>query len=190
MLRTLSQIPEGASFDVVVVGAGGAGMVATLLAATRGLKVLLIEHTKHVGGTTAMSAGSAWIPNTQHAADVSPPDSIERAALYLRNSVGNLSSEQMRRAFLMHGPEAVAELETQTEVKFRARSLHPDYQTELEGSTLRGRVLEAMPFDGRKLGSRLSFIREPIPEFTVLGGMMVNQEEVGHLVNMSRAWTS
>ena len=56
MLRTLSQIAEGASFDVVVVGAGGAGMVAALLAATRGLKVLLIEHTRHVGGTTATSA--------------------------------------------------------------------------------------------------------------------------------------
>ena len=190
MLRTLSQIPEGASFDVVVVGAGGAGMVAALLTATRGLKVLLVEHTRYVGGTTATSAGSAWIPNTHHAADVSPPDSIERAALYLRNAIGNLSSEQMRRAFLTRGPEAIAELETQTEVKFRARSLHPDYQTELEGSTLRGRVLEAMPFDGRKLGSRLSLIREPIPEFTVLGGMMVNQEDVGHLVNMGRSWTS
>ena len=41
MLLTLSQIPEGASFDVVVVGAGGAGMVAALLAATKGMKVLL-----------------------------------------------------------------------------------------------------------------------------------------------------
>jgi succinate dehydrogenase/fumarate reductase flavoprotein subunit len=190
MLLTLSQIPEGASFDVVVVGAGGAGMAAALLAATKGLKVLLIEHTKHVGGTTALSAGSAWIPNTHHAANVSPPDSVDRAATYLRNAVGNLSSEGMRRAFLVHGPKAITELEAQTDVRFRARSLHPDYQTELEGSTLRGRVLEAMPFDGRKLGSLLSLIREPIPEFTVLGGMMVNQEDVGHLVNMSRSWTS
>jgi succinate dehydrogenase/fumarate reductase flavoprotein subunit len=190
MLLTISQLPEGASFDVVVVGAGGAGMVAALLAAIKGLKVLLIEHTKHVGGTAALSAGSAWIPNTHHAANVSPPDSVDRAATYLRNAVGNLSSEEMRRAFLIHGPKAIAELEAQTDVTFRARSLHPDYQTELEGSTLRGRVLEAMPFDGRKLGSLLSLIREPIPEFTVLGGMMVNQEDVGHLVNMSRSWTS
>lgn len=190
MLLTLSEIPEGASFDVVVVGAGGAGMVAALLGAAKGLRVALIEHTKYVGGTTAISAGSAWIPNTHHAANVSPPDSVERAATYLRNAVGNLSSEEMRRAFLIHGPEAIAELEAQTDVKFRARSLHPDYRTELEGSTLRGRVLEAMPFDGRKLDGLLSLIREPIPEFTVLGGMMVNQEDVGHLVNMSRSWTS
>ena len=178
-------------FDVVVVGAGGAGTVAALfLGATRGLKVLLVEHTKHVGGTTALSAGSAWIPNTLHAANVSPPDSVERAATYLRHAVGNLSSEEMRRAFLDHGPKAVAELEANTEVKFRARSLHPDYRTELDGSTLRGRVLEAVPFDGRKLGSLLSVIREPIPEFTVLGGMMVNQEDVSHLVKMNRSWLS
>ncbi len=190
MLLTLSQLPEEASFDVVVVGAGGAGMVAALLSATRGLKVLLVEHTKYVGGTTALSAGSAWIPNTIHAANASPPDSIERAATYLRHAVGNLSSEEMRSAFLDHGPKAVAELEARTEVKFRARSLHPDYRTELEGSTLCGRVLEAVPFDGRKLGSLMSIIREPIPEFTVLGGMMVNQEDVAHLVRMSRSWTS
>jgi FAD binding domain len=190
MLLALPQLPEDASFDVVVVGAGGAGMVAALLSAARGLKVLLVEHTKHVGGTTAFSAGSAWIPNTLHAANVSPPDSVERAATYLRHAVGNLSSEEMRRAFLDHGPKAVAELEAKTEVKFRARPLHPDYRTELEGSTLRGRVLEAVPFDGRKLGSLLSVIREPIPEFTVLGGMMVNQEDVSHLVKMTRSRTS
>lgn len=190
MLLDLAQLPEDTSFDVVVVGAGGAGMVAALLGATRGLKVLLVEHTKHVGGTTALSAGSAWIPNTLHAANVSPPDSVERAATYLRHAVGNLSSEEMRRAFLDHGPKAVAELEANTEVKFRARSLHPDYRTELDGSTLRGRVLEAVPFDGRKLGSLLSVIREPISEFTVLGGMMVNQEDVSHLVKMNRSWLS
>jgi succinate dehydrogenase/fumarate reductase flavoprotein subunit len=190
MLLNLAQLPEDASFDVIVVGAGGAGMVAALLGATRGLKVLLVEHTRHVGGTTALSAGSAWIPNTLHAANASPPDSVERAATYLRNAVGNRSSEEMRRAFLDHGPKAVAELEANTEVKFRARSLHPDYRTELEGSTLRGRVLEAAPFDGRKLGNLMSVIREPIPEFTVLGGMMVNQEDVLHLVKMSRSWTS
>jgi succinate dehydrogenase/fumarate reductase flavoprotein subunit len=190
MQLSLSDITDGAAFDVVVVGAGGAGMAAALFAALDGQQVLLVERTDRVGGTTAYSAGSAWVPNTDHAARVGAQDDPERAAAYLRAAIGNLSSEMMRRAFLAHGPNAIAELETRSDVRFRARALHPDYNSELEGATLKGRVLEALPFDGRSLGPDLALIREPIPEFTVLGGMMVNQEDVGHLMSMHRSWAS
>jgi succinate dehydrogenase/fumarate reductase flavoprotein subunit len=184
----LTDIPDGQSFDVIVVGAGAAGMSAALFAAISGLKPLLVEHTDRVGGTSAYSAGSAWIPNTRHAALVDADDSLEKAALYLRQSVGNESSESMRMAFLSRGPEAVAELEEKSQVRFRARRLHPDYNSDLPGSTLKGRVLEASPFDGRALGMMLGLVREPIPEFTVLGGMMVNQEDVLNFLAAGRSW--
>jgi len=187
---SLEKMQDEEAYDLVVVGAGGAGMAAALFGAIDGLKVLLIERTEFVGGTTAYSAGSAWIPNTRHARAVGAEDDIETAASYLRNAIGNRSSEAMRRAFLVHGANAVAELEGKSDVSFRARTLHPDYNSELQGSTLRGRVLEAMPFDGRKLGRRLAWIREPIPEFTVLGGMMVNQEDVRCLMTIHRSWPS
>ena len=48
----LSSLPDDAAFDVVVLGAGGAGMSAALFAAIGGAKVLLIESTAQVGGTT------------------------------------------------------------------------------------------------------------------------------------------
>ncbi|MEH2470539.1 succinate dehydrogenase/fumarate reductase flavoprotein subunit [Nitrobacteraceae bacterium AZCC 2161] len=188
--RSLQDVTEGEAFDVVVIGAGGAGMAAALFAAISGLKVILIEHTGQVGGSTAYSAGSAWIPNTSHAATVGAQDSIENAALYLRHSVGNQSSESIRHAFLANGPDAVAELEAHSEVKFRARPLHPDYNSPLPGSSLKGRVLEAAPYDGRDLKDLLTLIREPIPEFMILGGMMVNQEDVLHLLNMLKSFRS
>ncbi|MBR1124885.1 FAD-dependent oxidoreductase [Bradyrhizobium lablabi] len=184
----LTDIPDGQSFDVIVVGAGAAGMSAALFAAISGLKPLLVEHTDRVGGTSAYSAGSAWIPNTRHAALVDADDSLEKAALYLRHSVGNESPETMRMAFLSSGPDAVAELEQKSQVQFRARRLHPDYNSSLPGSTLKGRVLEAAPFDGRALGSMFGLVREPIPEFTVLGGMMVNQEDVLNFLSAGRSW--
>ena len=43
--------------DVVVVGAGGCGMVAALAAARQGAQVLLLEKDRRVGGNTAMSTG-------------------------------------------------------------------------------------------------------------------------------------
>jgi fumarate reductase flavoprotein subunit len=43
--------------DIVVIGAGGCGMVASLAAAQRGTRVLLLEKTSHVGGNTSLSQG-------------------------------------------------------------------------------------------------------------------------------------
>ena len=59
MLLDVAKLPrEGESFDVVVIGAGGAGMSAALFAAIEGARVLLVERTEYVGGTTAWSAGT------------------------------------------------------------------------------------------------------------------------------------
>jgi succinate dehydrogenase/fumarate reductase flavoprotein subunit len=176
--------------DLIVIGGGGAGMAAALFAALDGLRPLLVEHTALLGGTTAWSAGTTWVPGTAHAAALGAEDDAGNAAAFLRNAVGNHSSEAMRRAFLENGPRAIARLEAETEVRFRARPLHPDYIQEVAGATLRGRALEPLPFDARRLGARLALIRPPIPEFTVLGGMMVDRDDIPHLMNMTRSWAS
>ena len=67
MVETLSALTPNETFDVVVVGAGGAGMSAALFAAIDGARVLLVESTEYVGGTTAYSAGTTWIPGSLHA---------------------------------------------------------------------------------------------------------------------------
>ena len=50
------------SVDVVVVGAGGAGMTAALAAKKRGLDTVLIEKSSYFGGSTARSGGGVWSP--------------------------------------------------------------------------------------------------------------------------------
>ncbi len=190
MTIELRQMPDKPAYDVVVVGAGGAGMAAALFAAIEGQKVLLIERTEYVGGTTAFSAATTWIPNTHHRASTGTPDSVENVSHYLDLAVGNRSSADLRRAFLEAGPQAVETIETNSDVKFRARPFHPDYISDLEGSTLCGRALEPLPFDGRKLGKHFALIRPPIPEFTVLGGMMIDRDDVGHLLKITKAWPS
>jgi len=190
MSGDIRSIANGTAYDIVVVGAGGAGMAAALFAAIDGRKVLLVERTEYVGGTTAFSGATTWIPNTLHKAGVNGDDNPEKAAAFLRGVVGNHSSEAMRDAFLRNGPDAIARLEAETDVHFRARPLHPDYVQEVEGATVRGRALEPLPFDGRKLGKDLALVRPPIPEFTVLGGMMVDRDDIPHLLNMKNSWKS
>ena len=178
------------TFDVVVIGAGGAGMTAALCAASKGATVLLVERTEYVGGTTAWSAGTTWIPCTSHAASVSEGDTIDIAEAYLTRAIGDRSAAALRRAFLEQGARAVAHVEANSEVRFRAYPLHPDYLSEIEGSTLKGRALEPLPFDGRRLGELFALVRPPIPEFTVLDGMMVDRNDIRHLLRLTRSLVS
>jgi succinate dehydrogenase/fumarate reductase flavoprotein subunit len=190
MTIALEKIPDGESYDVVVVGAGGAGMAAALYAAIEGRKVLLVERTPLLGGSTAFSAATTWVPNTHHNASTATKDSLENASQFLREAVGDRSPERLRRAFLENGPKAIAQLEKHSDVQYRARPLHPDYLSELNGSTLCGRALEPLPFDGRRLGKSFALIRPPLREFTVLGGMNIDRDDVGHLLKMTKSFAS
>lgn len=171
--------------DLIVLGSGAAGLTAALSGAVLGLKVVLVEKTDRIGGTSALSAGSIWVPNSRHSEPGS--DSIEQAETYLRQAVGNRLDEQRSRAFLEAGPRMIAFLEDRAGLRFRAYPYHPDYLATLEGATTGGRVLEPLPFDAAVLGRRFTDLRPPLPEFTLLGGMMVDRTDIGHLLRAGRS---
>ncbi len=174
--------------DLLVLGSGAAGMTAALTASVLGLDVLLVEKTEVVGGTTARSAGSLWVPNSRHS---SPGrDSPENALRYLRAVLGNRLDETRMRAFLGAAPAMVAFLEDNSAVAFRAYAHHPDYRATVEGATLSGRVLEPVPFDASVLGRDFAKLRPPLPEFMLLGGMMVDRLDIGHLLKARRSFPS
>ena len=189
-MELLSPLPASARYDLVVIGAGGAGLSTALFAALDGAKVLVVEHTGLVGGTTAWSAGTTWVPGTLHAAKVNPGDTLEAARTYLDAAIGEHAPAAMRQAFLDNGAAAVQRLEAHSEVHYRPYPKHPDYISDLPGSTLSGRALEPLPFDGRLLGRLFALLRPPIPEFTVLGGMMVDRTDINHLLGMTGSWAS
>lgn len=186
----IDELADGEAFDVVVIGAGGAGMSAAVFAAIEGARVLLVESTAHVGGSTALSAGTTWIPGTHLASGVNPDDTLENARHFLDGAVGERSEPAVRAALLANGAAAVAQIERHSQLKYRARPFHPDYLSEVPGSTTAGRALEPLPFDGRLLGDLFPLVRPPIPEFTVLKGMMVDRDDIGHLLNVRKSVAS
>ncbi len=100
----LSTLPDNDAFDVVVLGAGGAGMSAALFASIAGAKkVLLVESTAMVGGTTAYSAATTWVPGTHLAPQVNKDDTLDNAAKFLDNAVGPRSPRSAREALLANG---------------------------------------------------------------------------------------
>lgn len=177
-IRRLSDIDDGAEFDVVVVGAGAAGLSAALFAAARGAKTLLVERTGLVGGTTAYTAGTLWIPGTHLALDAGgPADDIEAAERYLDEAVGDRSDRALRTAFLRTGPDAVRALAGEDGMKLRVRPHHPDYMAELPDAAAGFRPIEALTVNGGGVPG-LAQIRQQTQEFTVFGGMMLEHREI------------
>ena len=177
--------------DLLVIGAGAGGMAAALTAAARGLSVLVCEKSGYVGGTTATSAGTIWIPGSTHSARAGVPDTVERARTYLEfviGSGGDPHLRNLREAFLTGAARAIDELETHGDVAFVAATAHPDYLSSHPGAAFGGRALNTLPFDGRQLGADFARIRPPRPELTVLGGMMVSKTDIPPLLKPLASW--
>ena len=171
--------------DLLVIGAGAAGMAAALVAAVEGLKVLVCEKADQVGGTTATSAGTIWIPGSTHSLGAGVPDTVERARTYLDSVIGQRRDGHLhglREAFLDSAAGAIDYLEQHGDVAFIAATMHPDYLSNHPGAAIGGRALNAMPFDGRLLGRDFDRIRPARPELMVLGGMMVSKADIPALL--------
>ena len=168
--------------DVLVIGGGAGGMSAAITAHIHGSSVLLVEKTDRIGGSTAISGGAVWAPLNSQSAAVGHPDTFEKVWSYMRNTVGDAAPEAMQRAFLNSSAEAVDFLEKNTEVKLAARKYSPDYYPDREGAAFGGRSLDPVMFDGRLLGEHFRELRDPLPEFMVLGGMMITMTDANHLL--------
>lgn len=178
--------------DLIVVGAGAAGLTAAAVAATEGLKVVVLEASPWVGGTTAISGGMVWVPANHLMQQAGIPDSLNAAQTYLAHAAPLAEGEDrsVLYTFLQRGPEAVAYLSQRTAVQLQPVRRYPDYYPDLPGATLGGRVLEPVPFDGRELGAAFALLRPPLPEFTLLGGMMVHRSDIPHFRRAHRSWSS
>ncbi|MBN6732431.1 FAD-binding protein [Burkholderia multivorans] len=167
--------------DLLVFGAGAAGMTAALVADHEGLAVLVCEKTAAVGGITATSGGTTWVPGTRLSVEAGVPDSVEDARRFLQSVVGARGGDDAREAFLQSGPAAIDELARISDVKFIAAAAHPDYVNG-PGAAYGGRALVPAPFDARVLGRAFTRVRPPRKEFMGLGGMMVARNDLNALL--------
>src|SRR5215831_4569535 len=121
------------SYDVVVLGSGAAGLTAALAAAVDGARVAVFEKADLLGGTTALSGGTIWIPNNQPARAAGVEDSRERGLEYLASLSNGMILPELAEALVDGGPQYVDFLNDHTEIRLQLVAGYPDYHPEHPG---------------------------------------------------------
>lgn len=149
--------------DVVVVGAGGAGLAAALTAASKGLKTVLIEKSPYWGGSTSRSGGGVWIPNNSVLRRDGVTDTVDDARTYVHAIIGEHAPADRIDAYIDRGPEALDYLMAHSPLNLEWVKGYSDYYPEAPGGRVGGRSVEPRPFDARLLGDDLATLH---PQYT------------------------
>ncbi|MDA8048168.1 MAG: FAD-binding protein [Actinomycetota bacterium] len=174
------------SFDLVIVGSGGGGLVAGLAAADAGLRPVILEKQGIVGGSTAMSGGIIWLPNNPLMKADGVEDSFEDGLAYLEAVVGDIgpaSSLERREMFLSAGSDMI-QLLLDKGLRLVRCPGYSDYYPNHKGGNADGRSLEGVPFDLRELGEWHDKLP---PAFSSYYGLVFKTNEIRLLPYFNRA---
>lgn len=144
--------PDAAVADIIVVGAGAAGMVAAIAAAKAGASVILLEKAEQLGGTAAVSGGIVWAPMNHHI-DPADPDDREAALAYFGALEGGDLRGDVLAGFVDHAAAAIAFIEANSRLRFAVLPGYPDYYIDRPGARPQGgRALDSGLFPYSELG--------------------------------------
>lgn len=139
--------------DVLVIGAGAAGLTAALAAHAGGASVRVVDKGEWLGGTAAISGGVVWIANNPQMQATGLADSAEEALAYFISLDHGEMDPAVLAAFVHEGPEALAFLEQAEALKLSIIPGYPDYYLDRPGAKLGGgRALDNELFDFKELG--------------------------------------
>lgn len=157
---------DGEEFDLVVLGSGAAGLCAALVGGAARARVLLVEKSPYVGGTTAMAGGCTWVPCNHHMAAAGLVDTAADALEYIRAVAPPgwaAEEETLWQAFVEHAPAMLSFVERESPLRFGLGG-EPDPYPQAPGARLRGRNVSPRPLRFGDLGSWRGRIRpSPMP---------------------------
>ena len=110
--QATAPVEETKSADLVVIGAGGAGMTAALEATNNGLKVILIEKQEMVGGNTIKATGGMNAAGTKLQKSEGVNDSVEVFIDDTMSSGNYINNEELVRTLAEKSAEGVDWLES------------------------------------------------------------------------------
>ena len=139
--------------DILIIGAGAAGLTAALAAHDAGASVTVIEKGQRLGGTAAISGGIVWVPNNPQMQAAGIADSVEDGVSYFKSLDHGEMDDATLNAFVAEGPNALVFLEENDAAQLNVLQGYPDYYLDRPGAkTGGGRALDNELFDFRSLG--------------------------------------
>lgn len=133
--------------DVIIVGAGAAGLLAAVAARRLGHEVLVVESDAAVGGTTATTDGALWLPaNDLMGRGGVPADNPEDALRYL-NVLATPESPVVaeRRAAFVRTAAAVGRWLSTSKIALEVVRSLPDCRPDADGAAAQGRTVRVRP---------------------------------------------
>ena len=177
-------------FDVLVIGSGCGGLTAALTAdISNPAKVLVIEKSHLIGGTSATSGGVIWIPDNHLGKEKGAQDSISEAKDYLKATIpADEFNEPLIDAYLDQGPKMVKFMQDHTDARYTSLEHYPDYFQDAPGVKLGNRALEPLPVSADVLGDDVDNLHPSGPQTIVFGRYGVNFEESHAFTTQSPGW--
>jgi 3-oxosteroid 1-dehydrogenase len=154
-----------ATYDWICVGTGVAGCSAAVAGADLGMRTLLIEKEPLIGGLTAESGGSVWIPMNDFMAKEGVRDDRDAALAHLRYISGGYAQEPYIESLVDEGNRALRYLMQRCGMGFslvRVRGeLRPMFFDKEAPGSIRGRLLIANAIEAKRLGDWRDRVRIP-----------------------------
>ena len=174
--------------DLLVIGSGAGGLTAALTASIEGAETLVVEKSDQFGGTSAMSGGGIWIPNSHHLKYIPDvEDSREASLAYLRGVLGDEVEPERLEAFVDQAPRMLEYLESHSRVACEPVP-YSDYYPELEGGKSGHRTHQPLPMHARKLGDNFVNLRGQHPQTLVAGRITMTMMEARAFLTRAPGW--
>ena len=174
--------------DVLVVGSGAGALTAAVVAHNEGCKnVLVVEKSDQYGGTSAMSGGGIWIPNSHYARADGVKDSAEEALTYLKSVIGDEVSEERMRTYVEQAPKMLEYLHNNSRIRFEPVP-YSDYYPEMPGGKEGYRTHQPLPMSGRHLKKHFRELRDPAAQVLVSGKLTMTMKEGRAFLTQAKGW--
>ncbi len=98
---------ETKDVDIVIIGAGGAGMVAAITASEAGKKVIIVEKAPIVGGNTSRATGGMNAAGTHYQKEAKIEDSAELFAAETMKGGHNLNDPELVKTLTENSAAAI-----------------------------------------------------------------------------------
>lgn len=164
---------DASDLDLLIVGAGVAGMTAAIRAADLGLRVEVVEASPLIGGVAAVSGGFVWVGNNVLAQEAGLGDSWKAVDTYLDGLAGSLEVDRpLRDSVTRTAARMLDYLRDRAGIEMHICGRQDMHHPQTAGSVPTGRTVEFVEHGTRLDPTTRAHLR---PSYHFRDGLMQNE---------------